>query len=148
MVRVPPPPKAWLFFIENCFFPSGSGGFILPPLSGSTLCALMCFLRKLQNSWNWSHKKYVFRVLLLNFNFFCTNLKEMRQRIYIDPFGDLSFMKFCAAPTFLVKLHLGDVVEVLLVVGSKNFQTCRYIPQDRKIHCKNKSYCFLNGGDI
>ena len=41
------------------------------------------------------------------------------QPFYFDPSGHFVFMKFCVAQTFLVGLHLGDVLKVLLVVGSK-----------------------------
>ena len=44
-----------------------------------------------------------------------------------------SFMKFCLARTFWVELHLGVILEVLQMVGSKFifYKTCRYLPIGR-----------------
>ena len=41
-----------------------------------------------------------------------------------------SFMKFCAAQTFLVERHRDVVLEVIQVAGSKFlfYETCRYLP--------------------
>ena len=54
-----------------------------------------------------------------------------------------SFMKFCVARTFWVEQNLDVVLEVLQVVGSKNFfyKTCRYLP-------KKYDDCLINEGDI
>ena len=52
----------------------------------------------------------------------CTSLNffELKKNCanYIDPSGH-SLMKLCVARTFLVELHLVEVLEVLQVVGSK-----------------------------
>ena len=54
-------------------------------------------------------KNYVFR--------FCDLILTFLYR----PFQSFVLMKVCVARTFLVELHLGVVLEVLLVVGSKMF---------------------------
>ena len=62
---------------------------------------------------------------------------------YIDHSGHLFLMKFYVARTFLVELHLGVVLEVLLVVGSK-FLTKLVDKYKRNIHRKIN---FLNFGE-
>ena len=46
----------------------------------------------------------------------------------------LSFMKFGVAQTFLVKPHLNDVLEFLLVIGLKKNLSKLVIEYHRKIH--------------
>ena len=55
-----------------------------------------------------------------------------------------NYVKFCVARYFLVELHLDDVLEVLLAVGSK----CLVDKYHRKIHWKNYDECLINSGDI
>ena len=61
-------------------------------------------------------KNYVFPVMCLHFwlfNFFQNRIQSISTLPVI-----LSFIKFCVARALLVELHLDDVLEVLLGVGT------------------------------